>query len=83
MNGIPEAAARCRYCNQSGKFVDAHIDAKRAEFEGGDFMLDFDLDVFRTQKAVEPVTRTCIERLVREACAITIAEEPRFVAKAV
>ena len=44
------------------------------------FVLDLDLDLFRSEEATSPRSGSVFHDIVREACAITIAEEPSFAA---
>lgn len=45
-----------------------------------DLILDIDLDYFRTKKAIAPDTPSVFYHLIQHSLAVTIAEEPRFVA---
>lgn len=44
-----------------------------------DFILDMDLDYFRTAKSIEPTNPSTFYELIRRARAVTIALEPQFV----
>lgn len=46
---------------------------------GGSFVLDIDLDYFHTRRSVSPEDPNTIQRLIRDAVAITIAKEPWYV----
>ena len=53
--------------------------AEAASMESEPYILDIDLDVFRTWKAVRPDDPTTFQRLIRNAIAITIATEQECV----
>ena len=44
-----------------------------------DYILDIDLDYFRTEKSARPADTRSFYKLIRNAKAITIATEPDFV----
>ena len=44
------------------------------------YILDIDLDYFRTKQAIKPCSHSLFYKLIQNAKAITIAREPRFVA---
>lgn len=46
---------------------------------GDDYILDIDLDVFKTQAALEPMQHQVFDQLVANAKGITIATEPNWV----
>ncbi|CAN7617495.1 UPF0489 family protein [Variovorax paradoxus] len=50
-----------------------------ADLEAQPYILDIDLDVFHSRKAVTPDDPSTFDRLVRGAVAITIATEPEWV----
>jgi hypothetical protein len=50
-----------------------------ADITSSDFVLDIDLDYFRTIDSLSPSDRTIFHDLIRKAVAVTIATEPLFV----
>lgn len=49
------------------------------KLEAGPYILDIDLDYFRSEKAIAPDDPTTFHRLVRNAVAVTLATEPDYV----
>ena len=53
--------------------------AEIEDVTGVSYVLDIDLDYFRTKDALSPKDATIFHGLIRNAVAVTIATEPKFV----
>lgn len=75
---------RCNRCIESEELVHqfTHISEINGDgFIGYNYILDIDLDFFRTMKSIEPNDASIFYRLIRDAAIITIATEPEYVNK--